>query len=86
MAFYTVKSGDTLSTLAKKFGTTVDRIAIDNNIKDINSIFVGQKLRIDSRSFEMANGEAVTEFSDSGMFVIIPKYIEAMKKSIRWKK
>lgn len=43
---YTVKAGDTLGDIAKKYGTTVNKIAEDNNIKDPNKIYVGQKLVI----------------------------------------
>ena len=81
MVDYTVKSGDTLSALAKEYGTTVDKIANDNNIKNLNTIFAGQKLKIDGSYKEKdVNGEAETEFNDCGMFVINPKYLEAQKK------
>lgn len=43
---YTVKSGDTLSGIAAKYGTTVSDIAKKNNISNINVIYVGQKLTI----------------------------------------
>ena len=43
---YTVKSGDTLSAIAKKYGTTYQKIAKDNNIANPNKIYVGQKLVI----------------------------------------
>lgn len=43
---YTVQKGDTLSGIAKKYGTTYQKIAADNNIKNPNYIYVGQKLRI----------------------------------------
>lgn len=43
---YTVKSGDTLTAIANKYGTTVKKIAADNGIKDVNKINVGQKLII----------------------------------------
>jgi LysM repeat protein len=43
---YTVKSGDTLSAIAKKYNTTVDSIAHKNRIADANKISVGQKLTI----------------------------------------
>lgn len=43
---YTVKKGDTLSAIAKKYGTTVKAIAVDNNITNVNLIRVGQKLKI----------------------------------------
>lgn len=45
-AFYTVKAGDTLSAIAKKYNTTVDKIAKDNRIQNKNLIFVGQRLKI----------------------------------------
>lgn len=44
--FYTVKKGDTLTKIAKKHGTSVQRICSDNNIKNANLIRVGQKLLI----------------------------------------
>lgn len=43
---YTVKRGDTLSAIAKKYGTTVKAIAAENGIKNKNLIYVGQKLKI----------------------------------------
>lgn len=46
MGLYQVKSGDTLSAIAQKYGTTVDKLVKDNNIKNANCIFVGQELKI----------------------------------------
>lgn len=43
---YTVKKGDTLSAIAQKYGTTVKKIAAENNITNVNLIYVGQKLKI----------------------------------------
>jgi glycosyl hydrolase family 25 len=43
---YTVKRGDTLTKIANKFGKRISEIAELNNIKNINYIYVGQKLRI----------------------------------------
>lgn len=43
---YTVKSGDTLSKIAKLYNTTVQSIATQNNIKNVNLIRVGQTLVI----------------------------------------
>jgi membrane-bound lytic murein transglycosylase D len=42
---YTVKSGDNLSTIAKKYGVTVSDIKTWNNLKS-TKIYVGQKLKI----------------------------------------
>lgn len=43
---YTVKKGDTLSAIAKKYGTTYQKIAKDNGIKNANLIHTGDKLKI----------------------------------------
>lgn len=43
---YTVARGDTLSAIAKKYGTSYLRIAKDNNIPDPNKIYPGQVLEI----------------------------------------
>ena len=51
---YTVQSGDTLSGIAAKFGTTYQSLASINGIADPNTIYVGQVLKIDGN----ANNEA----------------------------
>lgn len=43
---YTVRPGDTLSGIAAKYGTTVAKLAKDNNIKNPDLIYGGQKIRI----------------------------------------
>lgn len=43
---YIVKAGDTLSNIAKKYNTTYQKIAKDNNIANPNKIITGQKLVI----------------------------------------
>lgn len=43
---YTVKSGDTLSGIASKYKTTVAKLVKDNNIKNANLIYPGQKIVI----------------------------------------
>ena len=43
---YIVKKGDRLWNIAKKFKTTVNKIAEDNGITNIDLIYVGQKLII----------------------------------------
>lgn len=48
MANYTVKKGDTLSDIAKRYGTTYQEIAKANGISNPNLIQVGQTLKIGS--------------------------------------
>lgn len=42
----TVKAGDTVSSLAKTYGTTITQIAKDNNLDNNYTIIVGQQLKI----------------------------------------
>ena len=44
--YYTIKSGDTLSGIAAKFGTTVSQLQAWNNIKNANLIYAGTKIRV----------------------------------------
>jgi hypothetical protein len=43
---YTVKSGDTLSQIARDFNVTVDDILKLNKIEDVNLIFPGEEIKI----------------------------------------
>lgn len=43
---YTVKRGDTVGAIAKRYGTTVAAIAASNALRDPNKISVGQVLNI----------------------------------------
>lgn len=43
---YTVKSGDTLSSIASKFGTSYQALASLNGISNPNIIYIGQVLRV----------------------------------------
>lgn len=52
---YTVQSGDTLSGIAAKFGTTYQKIAADNGIANPNIIHPGQVLRINRGSSVQTN-------------------------------
>lgn len=44
---YTVRAGDTLSSIAARYGTTWQHLQQINGIRDANLIFAGQVLRID---------------------------------------
>jgi LysM repeat protein len=52
---YTVKSGDTLSEIAAKYGVDYKVLASYNNITNPNSIIVGQKIKIPTSSTAAAS-------------------------------
>lgn len=54
-AMHTVKKGDSLSAIAKKYGTTVAKLQADNNIKNANFIYVGQTLKVGGKTDKPAN-------------------------------
>lgn len=44
--YYIVQSGDNLTKIANKYGTTVNQLVAWNNIANANLIYLGQKLRV----------------------------------------
>jgi peptidoglycan-binding protein len=65
---YTVKPGDTLSEIAEKYNTTVEKLAEKNKIEDIHLIFVDQVLVIEgtapaAKTYEApaATGETIED-------------------------
>ena len=64
---YTVKSGDTLSAIAKNKNTTVDAIAQKNKISNVNLITVGQVLEIeDEKATTNTTEQATTSKANTG--------------------
>ncbi len=62
---YIVKSGDTLSQIARDFGTTVQEIVNLNNIQNPNLIFPGERLIISnstSNGFDNSNNSETTDY------------------------
>lgn len=51
-AVYVVQRGDTLSKIARKFGTTISLIMIANNLTDTD-IMVGQRLKVQRTKFSI---------------------------------
>ena len=46
---HTVKKGDTLSAISKKYGCSVQQLMKWNNLKNANALRIGQKLKVSSR-------------------------------------
>ena len=52
--YVTIVDGDTLTMIASKYNTTVQKLASMNNIKDPNKIYVGEKVYLEETSAEAA--------------------------------
>ena len=62
---YSIRRGDTLTSLAKKFGTSVDALAKANNIKDPDRIKAGSTLKVPD-GFDGAKAEAKGQVKNGG--------------------
>lgn len=60
----TVKAGDTVSEIALANGTTISQIQKDNNLKDVNLIFIGDKLKVNEAG-RAVNAKPVQSSSSS---------------------
>ncbi len=58
--YYTVKKNDSLKAIAIKHKMTTATLASANGIKDVNKIFVGQRLKIPGRSSSVASSTRTT--------------------------
>jgi len=72
---YTVRRGDTLSTIAKKFGVSIDTICGSNNLRSYNLIHVGKKLTIPNK-----DGMLIKMGKKKNVINIARKYKVSLKK------
>ena len=70
--YYTVKSGDSLWSISRKFGITVDELKNANNLSS-NLLSIGQNLIIPGKEAQATNGEYVVKKGDS-LYSIARKY------------
>ena len=80
---YKVQSGDTLSSIAVKYGTTVEEIAAANNLTAPYQIFVGQTLCIPAGTSVEATGTVSSTPSSKTGITITPSglYVVTVKAS-----
>ncbi len=70
--YYTVKSGDSLWSISKKYGVTVDELKEANNLKG-NLLNIGQNLIIPGLNEKPSGGEYVVKKGDS-LYKIAQQY------------
>ena len=72
---YTVKSGDTLSAIASRYGMTVNALVMLNGIKNANLIYPGQVLRVaDSGAGSTVTNKATTPITSTGTQTYTVRY------------
>ena len=81
---YTVKAGDTLSFIAKKYGTTYQKLAEYNNIANPNIINVGQVIKIPNNSSQVSNKEYYTVKNGDNLSNIAKKYGTSVNQLVSW--
>ena len=57
--YYTIALGDTLGTVADKFGTSVDNLVEINNLSDPHLVYVGQVIKVDGNAAPKATPAVV---------------------------
>ena len=81
---YKIKSGDTLSQIAKDNNISVKKLAELNNIKDINKIYAGKTLDIPSRQKNIpTRTESVKEIKQTAQPVVIEEEESFLPINIR---
>lgn len=67
---YTVQAGDTLSSIASKYGTTYQHLAATNSIANPNLIHLGQVLKIDgtatsaTQTYTVKSGDSLSSIAE----------------------
>ncbi|WP_347980429.1 LysM peptidoglycan-binding domain-containing protein [Limosilactobacillus allomucosae] len=70
-ASYTVKSGDTLSTIASQYNTTVNQIVSLNQLSNPNLIYVGQVLKLkNSQTTNSSSSSSSTAATTAGTYTV----------------
>lgn len=78
---YTVKSGDTLSAIARKYNTSVNSLVSLNNIKNPDLILVGQVIKISSNKIEPSY---YTVVSGDTLTKIASRYNTTVNQLVSW--
>ncbi len=85
---YTIKSGDTLSEIAKKYNTTVEKLASINNIADVNKIYSGDVLKIPQTTeyktgiYKVLTDMYIRKTAGTNEHVLVKECTDAMKNAL----
>lgn len=79
----TVKSGDTLSKIAKEYNTTVSSLQKLNNLKDINMIFVGEQLKVNNNGENVQQQVATTTAAANGTANAVVQAQQAQTQNVQ---
>ena len=80
---YTVQSGDNLTNIARKFGTTVAKIQELNNMGSSSSLSVGQQLKVAGTAQE-AQFKIHTVKKGEGLWDISRQYKVTIEEIVKW--
>ncbi len=85
---YTVQAGDTLSHIANRYNTTVKALQSLNGIKDADTIFAGQTLKVKGAAKKKAKSKAQYHIVKSGDNVsyLASKYGSTQAQIVKWNK
>ncbi len=78
-SIYTVRSGDNLSTIAKRHGTTVAKICSLNGISSRSTLSIGQKLRLSDSAQAESSAAASQQSQGQGQSSSGPEYYRVKK-------
>lgn len=80
---YIVKKGDTLSGIAKRYGTTVNNLVVANGIKNPNLIYPGQRLIIYGNTIGTNAGITYTVKRGDTLYAISRRYGTSIANIVR---
>ena len=85
---YTVQAGDTLSHIANRYNTTVKVLQSLNGIKDADTIFAGQKLKVKGAAKKASKPKAQyhTVRSGDNVSYLASKYGSSQSQIVKWNK
>lgn len=77
----TVNAGDTVSEIALANGTTVSQIKKDNNLANVNLIFVGDKLKVNEAGTKTASVSQASQSSQNQSSTVASQSVQSSSSS-----